>query len=67
MTKKKKSTPTTPIKDKRIVIRIEASYKVKMGHQLHMSGGGVHEDCRTKRLRTRGAKKRAAFKEWGYG
>jgi hypothetical protein len=38
--------------------------KVARGHRPHRSGAGKHADKRTKRLRTRGTKDRAAIREW---
>lgn len=35
--------------------------KVARGHQPHRSGAGIHQDRRTKRLRTRSAQRRAAI------
>lgn len=38
--------------------------KTSHGHLPHMTGGGIHGDRRTKRMRTRSAQKRFAIKEW---
>lgn len=39
-------------------------HKVSTGHRPHMTGGGIHADRRTRRLRTRAASKASAMKEW---
>ena len=47
----------------KIVIKAN-SFKVSIGHQVHITGTGAHEDKRTKRNRTRSDRRRAAVREW---
>ena len=49
---------------KEIIGVIKGTTKCALGHQPHTTGSGVHKDKRTKRCRTRAAKKRAAIKEY---
>lgn len=51
-------------KKKTITIKIERK-PVALGHQSHISGSGAHQDKRTKRVRTRQAKRQQWRKEWG--
>ena len=46
-----------------IKIKTKKPWEVSRGHQGHRSGSGQH-DSRPKRLRTRGAQKRQAMKDW---
>ena len=39
-------------------------WKFSRGHRPHRGGAGKHHDRRTKRNRTRAAKKRNAIREW---
>ena len=36
---------------------------VKRGHQPHNSGSGIHQDRRTRRIRTRGSARRQALQD----
>lgn len=63
MGKKRKSQPNQPKKVESNVLKIEVG-PVAMGHQPHITGSGVHQDRRRKRLRTRSAQRRAAVGEY---
>ena len=47
----------------RIVLKPLNPAKVARGHKSHLSGAGIHQDRRTRRLRTRGASFRRAMAE----
>jgi hypothetical protein len=46
-----------------IKLNVKASWQVGRGHAEHKSGAGVHQDRRTKRLRTRQTQLKAALRE----
>ncbi len=45
-------------------MKITIKVKKRKGHQPHRSGGGEHQDKRTKRLRTRSEQQRRSLKEY---
>jgi hypothetical protein len=45
-------------------MKIAIKVKKRKVHQPHRSGGGEHQDKRTKRLRTRSEQQRRSLKEY---
>ena len=57
-------TPTMRKDERKTTITIHVDpLKVAKGHQAHRGGAGLHNDRRTKRLRTRSAQRRAALSD----
>lgn len=51
------------MKKQKIKLNVRPIWAIGKGHNSHLSGGGQH-DSRPKRLRTRQAANRQAFKDW---
>ena len=51
----------TPKRKTPVAVRI---LDVATGHKSHLSGGGCHQDRRSKRLRTRKARQRAVLADY---